>query len=106
VFILAEIKDLADRGIGVRRDFDEIETGLDGHGERFVAPDDTHHLTPLVDEADARDADLVVDPGSLTGGSEIQWWSGYVQAPLGDWGVRNDGATIRTMTAPPLPASI
>ena len=82
--ILAEVEDLADRRIGVRRDFDEVETGLDGHGERFVAPDDTHHLAPLVDEADARDADLVVDPGPLTGGSEIHRWSGYVQSPLDD----------------------
>jgi hypothetical protein len=83
VFILTEIEDFADWRIGIGRDFDEIETGLDGHGERFVAPDNTHHLAPLVDEAYARDADLVIDPGSLTGGSEIQRWSGYVLSPLG-----------------------
>jgi len=71
VFILAEIEDFADRRVGVRSDLDEIETGIGGHGERFVARDDPHHVAALVDQAYAHHADLVVDPGSLAGGSKV-----------------------------------
>src|SRR5256714_108900 len=83
VFELAVIEDLADRRIGIRRYFDEIETGSGCHGERFTAPDDPHHLALLVDKAHANAADLVIDAGSLAGGSEVHGWSGYVQSPLG-----------------------
>src|ERR1700730_147080 len=71
VFIFAEIEDFADRRVGVRRYLDEIETGIRGHGERFIAPDDPHHVAALVDQAYLHHADLAVDPGSLAGGSEV-----------------------------------
>jgi hypothetical protein len=53
VFVLAEVEDLADGGIGVGRDFDEVEAGLDGLGERLVAGDDSQHLAPFVHQPDA-----------------------------------------------------
>ena len=44
VFELAEIEDFADRRVGIGRDLDQIEAGIGSHGERFVAPDDPHHI--------------------------------------------------------------
>src|SRR6266446_9881974 len=82
VFIFAEIEDFADRRVGVWRYLDEIETGIGGHGQRFVAPDDPHHVATLVDQAYLHHADLAVDPGSLAGGSKVQGWSGYLHSPL------------------------
>src|SRR6266446_2885249 len=69
IFIFAEIEDFTNRRVGGRRDLDEIETGIGGHGERLVALDDSHHVAALVDQAHAWNADLAVDTGSLTGGS-------------------------------------
>ena len=66
---LPKSRDFTDWGIGVGRYFDEIETDIRGHRKRVTAPDNTHHLAPLVHEAYARDTDLVIDPGSLAGGS-------------------------------------
>jgi hypothetical protein len=43
-----------------------------------VAPDDPHHLTLLIDEADARHAYFIVNSGPFAGGSEVKGWSGYV----------------------------
>jgi hypothetical protein len=71
VFILAKIEDLADWRIGIRCYLDEVETGIRRHGERFAAPDNTHHLTPFIDEADAHNTDLVIDTGALAGGSKV-----------------------------------
>jgi hypothetical protein len=71
IFILAEIENLADGRVGVRRYLDEIETSIGGHGERFVAPDDSHHVAALIDKAHAQNADLVVDAGPLAGGGEV-----------------------------------
>ena len=71
VFVLAEVEDFTDWRVSVRRYLDEVETGIGCHGERFVAPDDTHHLAPLVDEAHANATDLVIDAGSLAGGSKV-----------------------------------
>ena len=67
VFVLAEVENLADRRIGVGRDFDEIEAGLDGLGERVVAGDDPQHLAPFVHQPDAWREDVVVDAGAFFG---------------------------------------
>ena len=49
VLVLAEIHDLAQRWTLVRLDFDEVEPGRLGQGERFVALDDAEEFVGLVD---------------------------------------------------------
>jgi hypothetical protein len=71
VFILAKIKDFADRRVGIRRYLDEIETGVGRHRERFVTPDYPDHITALVDQAHALDGNVVVDARPLAGGGEV-----------------------------------
>jgi len=78
VFVLTEIENFADWRIGVWCYLDEVETGIGCHIERFVAPDYTHHLASLVDEAHAHDTDFPIDTGSLAGGCNVQRWSGDV----------------------------
>jgi len=82
VFVLTEVENFANRWIGVRRYLDEVETGIGGHRKRVVATDDTDHVAALVDETNAHDGDVVVDSGSLPGGSNVKRWSSYVQSPL------------------------
>src|SRR6516162_7658600 len=82
VFVLAEVEDFADRRVGVRRYLDKIEAGIGGHRKRFVTPDDSDHVAALVDEANAQDGDVFVDPGPFPGGGKVQRWSSYVQSPL------------------------
>lgn len=57
---LAEIHDLADRRIGLRLDFDQIQAFFLGLGERFVARQHADHLTVTADHADARHTDFLV----------------------------------------------
>src|SRR5258708_31359767 len=81
VFVLAVIEDLADRRIGARRDLDEVEAGLIGHGECVVPADYPHHASLLIDEADAWYGDFFIDARTLAGRREIHWWPGYLPSP-------------------------
>src|SRR6516225_8127852 len=82
VFVLAEVEDFTDWRVSVRRYLDEVETGIRGHRERLVTPDDTNHVPAFVDKANAHDADFVVYPRPFPGRGKVQRWSGYVQSPL------------------------
>src|SRR6266568_2258523 len=82
VFVFAVIEDLADRRLGARRDLDEVETGLIGHGERFVPGDYPDHTPLLIDEAYAGDSDFFIDARTFAGRREIHWWPGYLPSPV------------------------
>jgi hypothetical protein len=71
--VFAVVQDLYDRRARVRRDLDQIETGLFGELTCLFDVDDAAVLTIMVDELDLRNTDLVVDPGTLLdgGGSTI-----------------------------------
>ena len=68
--------------IGIGRYLDQVETGIRGHVERFVAPDHPYHVAALIDEAHARHADFLVDAGPLAGRGDVHRGSGYVGSPL------------------------
>ena len=51
VFVLAEIEDLADGGIGLGSDLDQIEAGFGGPGQRLVAGDDADHVAAFIHQA-------------------------------------------------------
>jgi hypothetical protein len=61
IFVLAVVENLADRRIGGGRDFDEVETGFFCGGDGFAGGDDPDLLAVRTDQADAVDADFVVD---------------------------------------------
>jgi hypothetical protein len=65
VFVFAEIQDLADRRLGIGRDFDEIETRL--HGTRQSLGDGNHTdiVAGSVDELDVRSLYALVDTRSF-----------------------------------------
>src|ERR1700722_1123806 len=65
VFVFAEIEDLADGGIGLGGDLDQIEGGFGGPGESLVTGDDADHVAALVHQAQTRRGDFVVDPRAV-----------------------------------------
>ncbi|MDB5439212.1 MAG: hypothetical protein JWM33_1639, partial [Caulobacteraceae bacterium] len=69
--VLAVIQDLHHRGIGVRHDLDQIETGL---LSRFQSRRDRHDallFAVLIDQQDLGDSDLVVDARSVLDGGRL-----------------------------------
>jgi hypothetical protein len=62
VLELAEIHDPADRGLGHRRDLDQIELGCIRLGDRFRQGDDSELLAVDTDQAYFRGVDFAVDP--------------------------------------------
>ena len=81
VFVLAEIEDLADGGIGLGGDLDQIEAGFDGAGERLVAGDDPDHIAALIHQAHARRGDFVVDARTVAACSGGGGWSRWDSVP-------------------------
>jgi hypothetical protein len=71
VLELAEVHELAHRGLGHGCDFDEIEVGLDGEPKGVFDADDSYLLTVRSDEAYLGDADPVVDPGFDADGASL-----------------------------------
>src|SRR5688572_28088002 len=68
---LAEVHDLADRRIGVGLDLHEIQPLVLGHAQRFVAREHADHLAFAADHAHARDADFLILPIGLFGGTDV-----------------------------------
>src|SRR5713101_7786988 len=81
VFVLAEIEDLADGGIGVGRYLDQVEAGFARLDESLAAGDDPEHLTSLVHETDPGAEDLFVDARAIFRGRRGKRWSGYLGSP-------------------------
>src|SRR4029078_446685 len=75
VLELAEIADLAQRRIGIRRDLDQIELRFLGHVERLAQPDDADHVAGLADQANAGSTDLPVHARTLAGRRGLLHWS-------------------------------
>src|ERR1700730_2452737 len=67
VFELAEIEDLDHRRVSIGGDLDEIEACLEGALQGLAARHDADHLAALIDKADARHADLLVDAWTVPG---------------------------------------
>jgi hypothetical protein len=61
VLELAVVEDAADGRVGVGGDFDEVEAGVAGHGERFVDGRDAQLVALIVDDEDFPDANPFVD---------------------------------------------
>jgi hypothetical protein len=59
---LAEIHDPADRGLGHRRDLDQIEFRRFGLRHRFRERNDAELLTVFTNQADFGGGDFAVDP--------------------------------------------
>jgi len=74
IFELPVIEKFADRRIGVRRNFHEVETGLGGHLDRGLGLHDSKVRSVLIDQLNFEVADILVDAGPvfLNGG----WRSG------------------------------
>jgi hypothetical protein len=64
VFELAEIHDLADRRLGVRRNLDQIETGFFGHCHCAGGGHHTDIFAISPDETDFRGTDAFIDTGA------------------------------------------
>src|SRR5690606_32940862 len=62
----AEIHDAANRRIGGRRDFDEIQLGVLRQLQRFRATDYTDLMTLIIDHSQLGRGDLFVAPDALT----------------------------------------
>jgi hypothetical protein len=67
VLELPEVENLADRRRGIRRDLDEVETGLRGSRQRVVDVDDAEVVTGFADQLNLRDADFTVDARAFLG---------------------------------------
>lgn len=66
VLELAVIHDSADGRTNIRRDFNEIETGLNGLLQSLAGGNNADDLSVLANDSNRRDADLIVYPmGSL-----------------------------------------
>jgi len=78
VFELAKIHDLAHGRVGIGRDFNQIQTGVDRHIKSFGRVNDTDILTFSANQADFRCANFVVDSGSCVARRRrVMWSSGY-----------------------------
>jgi hypothetical protein len=62
VTVLVEIGDAANRGLGRRRDLDQVQAAAFGHADRFAGAQDADLAAVDVDYPDFRDANLVVHP--------------------------------------------
>lgn len=60
----AEVHDLADRWLRVRRDFDQIQSGLLGHGHRAGGRNNAHVFAIRTNQADFGAADAVIHTGA------------------------------------------
>ena len=69
IFELAEVHDLADRGLGIRRDFDEVEPLLLGNFERLHRLHDAEVFSVLADHSHGGRLDILVYAVSLLNGS-------------------------------------
>ena len=73
--VLAEVQDLAD---GRRRNLDEVETGLDGGGQRIGNRYDAEVVTSIADQLDLGDPDFAIDARTLLdgGGGSVRTTNG------------------------------
>src|SRR5690606_36970026 len=56
---LAEVHDLAHRRIGLRLDFDQVETFIFSHRQRFITRQHANHFSVTADHANARHPDFL-----------------------------------------------
>ena len=69
IFEFAEVHDLADWGLGIRRDFDEVEPSLLGNFERLRRVHDAKVFAILINHPNGRRLDILVYAVSLLNGS-------------------------------------
>ena len=77
VFVFAEVEDLADRGLGLGGDLDQIEAGLLGALQRLTDRDYAGQLAVGADQADLRQTDFVIDARTFAAGRKVDGWTGY-----------------------------
>ena len=91
VFVLAVIKDLAHRRLGVRRDLDKVKAGLLCDGERPVGRDDTALLAGVVNQKNLGNRDILVDARPVVLGRGGGDWSAcYVLLSMGCCGTNTE----------------